>query len=111
MVNVFRYLKEKKEQIREYSKKRDFEDDLKRKEEIKELKEQVDILKRKDEYDKLRKTVREKKHPYLTALAKNIGKNVHEANKTKKNTNKKTNKKKKILLEPIDYSKRVTRWG
>jgi len=103
MVNVFRYLKEKKEQIKEYSKKRDFEADLKRTEEMKDLKSQVEMLKRKDEYDKLKKEVRENKHPYLSKLASNIGKNVHEAHKT--------NKKKKILLKPIDYSKRVTRWG
>jgi len=101
MVNVMKFIREKKEQIKEYSKKRDFEADLKRQKEMEVLKEKKAYYERKEKHAELKAEVRAKKYAPLTNLAKRIGKNVHEANKKiKKNQKKK-----------VSFGQNKTRWG
>lgn len=101
MVNVMKFIREKKNQIKEYSKKRDFEADLKRQKEMKTLKEQKAYYERKEEHSKLKSEVRAKKYAPLRNIAKAIGKNVHKVNKKVGQ-----NQKKKEV-----FGQRKTRWG
>ena len=104
-MNILKYIREKKQAIKEYSKKRDFEADLRRQEQMKELAEQKAMLKRKVAYDKLKGEVREMKHPFLTGMAKNIGKNVQKAHKK---TKKKLSVGKK---DKTPFGEHKTIWG
>ena len=101
MVNIMKFIREKKQQVKEYSKNRDFEADLRRQKEMKVLKEQKEYYERKEKYDKLKSEVRAKKYAPLKNIVKAIGKNVHKANeKVQKN------QKKKVV-----FGQNKTRWG
>ena len=102
-MNVMKFIREKKEAIKDYSKKRDFEADLRRQKELKELKKQKAYYERKEEFNKIKSEVRDLKTAPLKRFAKAMGKNVHQANKTLKKEGKKT--------KPIPFGQRQTRWG
>jgi len=107
MVNVLKFIKEKKKALKDYSKRRDFEADLKRKEEMKDLIETKALLKRKQQHTKLKSEIREMEHPFLSNIAKKMGNNVHKKHKKGK-------AKKKVSLgekKKTPFGENKTLWG
>ena len=78
-MNVLKYVREKKQAIKEYARTKDLERDHQRTLELKRLKEERAILNRKGEVERLRKSNREQRHPILSSIAKKMGDNVKRA--------------------------------